>query len=1163
MMKLNRFSLVAGLLALGVAACGDDVEVVQPAPPQPPPPPPLSATMAPASAEVEVGSSVVFAVSASGGVVGEAASWSCASSNTGIATVSVTSAGCQATGVAAGGVTITASVSKSGETANVGAQLTVTSPPAPPPFEASIAPESQSVAVGSSVVFAVNTSGGYTGMMMGDMMMAASWTCSSSDPAIATVETTDAGCQATGVSGGEVTINVAATDDHATINLVAQLTVTTDPVDPVQPFSASMAPESATVTVGSDAVFAINTSGGAADATAEWICSSSDDAIATATTTDAGCQATGVAAGGVTINAAVTKGEDSANLASQLTVTAPDVAEPAFVFITKPTDGNSVNGTVSVDVSIERGDQVPAGLSLLVDGDVVAHQSFGMAATPAMDEPAEQAPGITFTLSFDSGEYDAETGAVTYPNGEHVISAQLTVVGGAAPVSSNSVAVEFDNPNKVMASVSGLGEGAMNSSTGQIWYGGPDASVEITAVPVVYSSGGSVASLTLKEFCDADAATDSEAPFVFTPDCAKASYTTMKDEGDKPEFTVAGTKIAASGKALYLDFGGPAAPHFEAYPNDRQDGWLNAAVDFLGEQKSSNKDGWLHYIDDDESGVGGYMPQLRWSTTTPSIVDGARAATPNALPTEATNKDAACVIATAVDLLGNESKLPSAGTACASAAAYATTTGTGDDAETTYAAGIRAGLDLTPPTIKFTGASPGGISPKTPVRSLNEFQMQVADSEKDASGIHTEMPALALLEIRGIDNKVTCGKVDDTLPGNKKLTGECVSDGEGLAYSGAVVRTTGVMSKGTVGYYTFTAQAQDKAGNKSAEISRVALRDDSRDASGGVIVGTFNDKKSSVDLTVTLTDDLSVRDYYVSLNFDAAPTGTTPTRFRLMNPVAVDAYNSATLTQKTADPSGSFNAFRAIQATAAGATEDNVEDFGTTNLLVGAAVHVRDQADSDFTPSADASAGVLPADFTADLVAEFAAGAPDAEAGIGKAAHFTAKVDEDDATYDVSDEDTIELTAKVSGYARDAKPAIEDDTETTGTDETRSAVDAIDFEQPFLRVDFYASNDSNGDTGNSDAATELRFITSVSGISASAEHALENTTGDDELPTIAQRADADTEITWTYAVEVSAADFYTAVAGDGAYTAGDLIAVGVYEEGVGLTSQPVEITITK
>lgn len=127
----NRF-LMAGLLALGVAACGDDVEVVSPAPPAPPLPPPVTASMAPASATVEVGNSVVFAVNASGGVAGEAASWTCSSSNTGIATVSSTSAGCQATGVVAGSVTVTAAVSKSGETVNVGAELTVVSDALPP-----------------------------------------------------------------------------------------------------------------------------------------------------------------------------------------------------------------------------------------------------------------------------------------------------------------------------------------------------------------------------------------------------------------------------------------------------------------------------------------------------------------------------------------------------------------------------------------------------------------------------------------------------------------------------------------------------------------------------------------------------------------------------------------------------------------------------------------------------------------------------------------------------------------------------------------------------------------------------------------------------------------------------------------------------------------------
>ena len=126
-MRSNRFALVAGVLALGVAACGDDVQVVEPAPP---PFPRLRLRSRPRwrLPRRRCSSETAWCSRSTPreGVAGDAASWTCASSNSGIASVSVVSAGCQATGVAAGSVTITATVTKSGETVNVGAQLTVT-----------------------------------------------------------------------------------------------------------------------------------------------------------------------------------------------------------------------------------------------------------------------------------------------------------------------------------------------------------------------------------------------------------------------------------------------------------------------------------------------------------------------------------------------------------------------------------------------------------------------------------------------------------------------------------------------------------------------------------------------------------------------------------------------------------------------------------------------------------------------------------------------------------------------------------------------------------------------------------------------------------------------------------------------------------------------------
>ena len=99
--------------------------------------------------------------------------------------------------------------------------VTVTVPPAPPtvaPLQAMITPPSAEVGVDGMVDFAVGTSGG-----SGD----ASWTCTSSDVAVATVETTATGCRATAVAGGGATITAAVTKGSESTNVAAQLTVST------------------------------------------------------------------------------------------------------------------------------------------------------------------------------------------------------------------------------------------------------------------------------------------------------------------------------------------------------------------------------------------------------------------------------------------------------------------------------------------------------------------------------------------------------------------------------------------------------------------------------------------------------------------------------------------------------------------------------------------------------------------------------------------------------------------------------------------------------------------------------------------------------------------------------------------------------------------------
>ena len=918
-MKFNRFTLVAAVLALGAAACGDDVQVVEPTPPQPPPPPPVEATMAPASASVTVGSSVVFAVTASGGVAGEAASWTCSSSNTGIATASVVSAGCQATGVAAGEVTITAAVSKSGETVNVGASLTVTSDQPPPP----------------------------------------------------------------------------ETGDPATI------------------------------------------------------------------------------------------------LISRVEGESRDQVE------------GSLAGRVEVDVSLDRGDQEIEELTLFVGDSMVANQTFGgngMMTPPVEDAAAEQSAGNIITMAFDSHKYNKETGEVAFPNGDHDIRAELEIgvdlpdgTHSHATEHSNTVTRNFDNDDIVRVSYSGLGEGIMNSSTGRIWHGGPNAVVQISALPVRYS-GDPVASLTLLEFCGADAAT-SEAPFVFTPECEK--YVSPND-GEAPSFTVGGASIKTSGGKVYLDFVAPTAPVFKVNPNSREGGWLNAAVNLTGENGSgSKKNGWLIYYDDnaDDTGVGGYIPQLRYSTSDPRSVAAARAAMPSAnpeLPAETTSASKICFIVTATDLLGNESALPSASKGCIAAgkegkveddgsimegnegSAYGALVTTlksalaredADDIADARKAlrdnGLQAGVDVTPPTAEFTRTSLGtnrrtGAAARE-IDSNDEFKVTVEDTR---SGINEAKALVADLEVRDADGTkcVRGGKTTSSVS-------QCGGAFKGFGYSsGDDLASTNILPLGAndVGYYTFTAQAQDKAGNLSEEISDVALSDTDYPARANVRVTEGSSSKPlAYTLDINLDDDLSVRDYYVAMTVGTTVGPVTDvTPIRLGDTEQVDAYNASELTTDMDAAKKVTLPFLGLVTTAGAGDAEEIDmmQVYVRDQRAGPQIDANDDGNfdtGDLLYAVDESGARVSLTTFADASGTTAAVGDGFATGISLTAAVTAPATLDD------DDDEVTLTAT-------ATAASADDANTEPDESTAN---------PFKRVLFYALSST---TDNPNAVADWRFIGSVS-----------------------------------------------------------------------------------
>ena len=747
---------------------------------------------------------------------------------------------------------------------------------------------------------------------------------------------------------GLLALAVAVCDDEGTVvqpppvvNVSPpDVTVTVPPAPPappvVAPLTAMITPPSSEVTIGGMVDFAVGTSGGSGDAS--WTCTSSDTAVATVEMTDTGCRATAVAGGGVSITAAVTKGSETTNVAATLTVS---TTADAFIIVTNVsgemmTNESGLKGTVDVEVSVERGNQTFERLALNVDGMEVDAQDFGTAAA----DDAEQSTH-DFTLSFDSDGYEehGDHTDVDYMNGEHSIQATLKIAGRDELIMSNILPVEFANDDGYVV-MADLGDNTALDDGGRMWYGGPDNDhIVISALAVRYSGtemGAVAIGLDGCEVHEDDGDDNGDDHGHGDDDGHGGGGASVefecKGQGADREITVSeGGEDAEILNAddlptVNIDMAGPDAPHFNADPNGREGGWINQAVlvataagDF---HATRNKDGWLKYNDDNaDDGVGGYAPQVRFSSTTPSIVDGARGAAPNAPPTGPTKANAVCAIATAVDLLGNESKLPSAGSPCAMAASYV---GEDDEGNATYAAGIRAGLDVAPPTIEFSPASP-----KENASSLREFQVQVADagtSSTGRSGLHSMMPVLSKVDVRDADNDMLCGDDDDVNDGGAKgggeesVSGECKLAG-GIGFNDPLATTDGLSSDSETGYYTFTAVAQDKAGNKSEPIVRTAVNDGSA-PDLGLIVGGYD--KGAWSLTATLTDNLSLKAYWAEA-FQVITGVGDQTNGILILPreggVMVDEYNSPDLTQSHLT-TFTMQVFRALQPDNTGATAD-------------------------------------------------------------------------------------------------------------------------------------------------------------------------------------------------------------------------------------------------
>ena len=827
-----------------------------------------------------------------------------------------------------------------------------TPPPAPTVTGVTVSPAQATIKVGEKIILSANVAVNGSGVNT-----AVTW--SSANAAIASVSATG---EVTGVAAGQTTIRAASAANTGVAGSAA-ITVSADKGVQsvvVSPSSAILAP---TQTL--QATANVTTTSGVAK-TVTWTSSAN-----TVASVDATGKITALAPGAATITATSTVDNTVAGSLA-LTVRAPAPATISIKSVTTgatnvPVDFNNVQNQIDATLNVDPGDQVISKVEILLDGAVVYSQAFSAQQSQDMSLAAVTEAIAEIVGSINTADYDATTGVAKYLNGARQLSARAVVVGGTQ-VATPSISLQFNNANRFIEQLTLGGTRASAVSAGGLAY--ERGSLTISVLPVIYSAGRTMAAGTVS-FGGSDAsgigtrtatltapaggtgawtATFSDAGTNGVGNVSDYEYNgagpgenawlSATDNGGNQLFAFTGpySTPASPAPLVRLDNRAPGAPTFVANPNGRQNSWINATVGLAGLNSSATDNDWMANGTPDQ-GVGGYTRWLRSGTDMATAIAATASSTP-ALPAPSSTNATYCAVASATDLLGNESALPASTATC-----YQEPTGTSYVA--TGSNNLRFGVDVAAPTIAFSA----GLASNARINTATvggEFQVTVADTGAVGnSGMLAGTPVAATVTIRNAAGVSGC------LAGTV-VSGVCTPSATGLAIALPLVATNAVAASGTVGYYTYTSYAQDAAGNASGTVTRVVVRDNSP------VVATA----PAVPVTITgaftassfLNDDLSIRDYYYTVGFGGLLLPAPMTLAAA--PTAVDAYNAATFTNTNVAINTSVNTFLGLQNGTGGAPAAYAANSYPLNALN---LFARDQTQAAYTAASSSVAPTAPA----------------------------------------------------------------------------------------------------------------------------------------------------------------------------------------------------------
>ncbi len=310
-----------------------------------------------------------------------------------------------------------------------------------------------------------------------------------------------------------VAIFAAACGDKVTVAgptaVTLTSTTTTTPVVPGKVNSVSIAPATATLTIGQTItmIAAVNADAGIAT-TVTWTSSDATKASVSA----AGLVTALVATPGVAICATSTANTGVKGCGS-VVVTAASAVIPATATIAGVFAGNlstildptNVAGRVNVQVNISTGTEVVSKAYLLLGTAVVDSQNFSAAQSASLRYAGENADAAkdvsqpTIILTANTAAYNATTGAVTFANATgQALSVQLFVGTAVRSTAKYSSTLTLNNPDVVYGSwtLPSTKVQAADAS-GYQWTSLGGGVLKMNLVPALYS-GKTVTSVTVK-----------------------------------------------------------------------------------------------------------------------------------------------------------------------------------------------------------------------------------------------------------------------------------------------------------------------------------------------------------------------------------------------------------------------------------------------------------------------------------------------------------------------------------------------------------------------------------------------------------------------------------------------------------------------------------------